>query len=212
MSLGVPIEYPVDYKINRSNGTAKPIYADEGSRVSVQFKKVLRPNIQKMLKTGREEFTEEILLVKKKRGSSTSPSSRATEQDKRTYREEWELFKRRESGDHGSSITKLYGIRPTDIDYLVQVGIYTIEELVSADEEVTAQLDGGEVLLKLANIWLEARAREQENKNAVAMVASLNQKVQQLEKELAAATAKKPRAKRKPRAKVLKEESNNDSC
>ena len=197
--MEVPLEMPIDYVVNKQNGTAKPVYEGANSRVRAYFKKIKTPDLQKMLVTGKEEFKEAILLVKIKRGSTNKPTKIATEADKRIYKKEWQAFLNNEQGGSESRLQDLYGIRPNDIAALYEYDITTIDELADADPNLINNIPGGPELHQFAVIWRQTRAKEEENKNAIVLVEGYRKRNEELEAELAELRAqqKPERSRRK---------------
>lgn len=204
MSNSVPMEFPVDY-VENGDGTMKPVYKDEGSRLRVYFRQVKRPDTQKMLETGKEEWFEEILLYKKVKGSTNIPASRATAADKRIYRREWEAFQRGQGSEGSNLLSDLYGIKPHDLHTLRSLEIGTIEELASTPDEVLQGVDGGLDLKDLANIWIRTRTGEAENTKAIVVAASYKKEntelLAEIERLKAKLEPKKTKAKAKAKAK-----------
>ena len=204
--VNVPMELPVEYHEN-GDGTCRAIYADRGSRLKVRFKKITRLDRNETLRTGVETYVEELVLIKKKKGSTNTPVSKATEADKRAYKREWDAYLRGESGEHGDSLSDLYGMRPQDLNPLRAAGIHTIQGLIDADETQLSGVDGHQDLQELARIWLKARQKEEENKNAIILVETYKARTSELEKENQALQAKleevtKPKKRGRPK-KVL---------
>ena len=202
--VGIPMEFPVDY-IENGDGTARPVYANQNSRLRVQFKKVVRPDVKKMLDTGEECFLEEVLLVKRVKGDTNSPVSKATEDDKRRHRAEWEEFRRGEGGSNGHPLFELYGMRAKDVSFFASNGIYTIEQLIEAEPSQLAEIEGGFDLQELARIWVKARKKEDDAKNALEVLEEYKKKTEELEEkclklEAQLSRAKKARAKAKAKA------------
>lgn len=189
MSQSVPMEFPVDY-LENGDGTMKPVYKDQDSRLRVYFRKVKKPDLVKMLQTGKEEWVEEVLLYKKIKGSTNIPVSRATEADKRIYRREWDQYLKGQKNESGNSLSDLYGIRAHDIAPLHDVGIDTIDQLIEAPDELLQQIDGGLDLKELAKIWAKTRQVEQENTQAIVIASTYRKKSEELEEKIAELEAK----------------------
>lgn len=183
MNARVPMEYPVDY-IENGDGTMRPVYANADSRLRVYFRKIKRPDTQRMLETGEEVFTEEVLIFKKVKGSTNIPAARATEADKRRYRREWDAFQKGQGSEESNALSDLYGIRAYDIQTLNSIGIDTIQKLYDAEPELLEGVEGGEDLRKLAGIWLRSRKTEVENAKAVVVVASYKARNEELQAEI----------------------------
>lgn len=183
MTIAAPLEFPIDY-IEKPDGTARAVYKDQDQRVSVRFIKRKRPDVTKMLVTGKEEWIEEIILLKKARGSSNVPASRATEADKKRYRKEWEAFQKNEIGKTGYNLADVYGIRNSDIEYLASLDISTIEELIDADDSLLSDMPNGVEIKQLARVFKSSRDREEENKSAIVLVETYKKKTSELEAEV----------------------------
>lgn len=200
----VPMEMPIDYVVN-GDGTAKPIYADADSRVSVTFKRVRRPNVQKMLLTGKEEWIDEIVILKKARGSTNVPATKATEADKRRFAKQWQAFERNEKGAAADgSLHDIYGITSQDVAYLKSMDVHTIQEVIDADESILAGLRNGEELRQLAKIWQQRHEEQKQQAQAVVLVStykkeneSLRAECERLRRELESKPKSRSRASKK---------------
>jgi len=204
--VSVPMEFPIDY-IDNGDGTARPVYANQNSRVRVTFKKIRHLDIRKSLEMNEEVYTDQILLVKRVKGSTNTPTSRVREADKRQYRREWEAFCRGESGEYGNSLSDLYGIKPQDLQYLRVAGIYTIEELSEARDDILEDIDGGLELKQLAHVWIKSRKQEEDQKNAIVIAetykirsSELEEENKRLREELSALN--KPKKRGRPKKKI----------
>jgi len=183
MTIAAPLELPIDY-VEKGDGTMRAVYADQDKRVSVRFTKTRRPDVAKMLHTGKEEWIDEIILLKKARGSSNVPASRATEADKKRYRKEWDAFLRNETGKTGYGLADVYGIRHGDIEALASLDITTVQELIDADDSLLVDMPNGVELKQLATVFKSARDKEEEQKSAIILVETYKKKASELEAEV----------------------------
>ena len=91
-------------------------------------------------------------------------------------------------------------------------GIYTIQELIDADERQLDGIEGIDDLQELARIWAKTRGREKEEKLAITLVETyktrnetLEQENLRLKEELEAQN--KPKRRGRPRKKDLEGEN-----
>lgn len=182
MSGANVFEMPIDYIAN-GDGTGRPVYADASSRVRVVFDKEYIPNEAEMLRTGKEVLKENILIRKFVRGDTNAPAARATEDDKRYYKKEWEAFLRKESQDGTQPVSNLYGIRSKQVAHLAYLNIYTIQDLDRVPLEVIQEVDEAERLKSLARVWVEARSSEEESASALVVAETYKQRSAELEEE-----------------------------
>jgi hypothetical protein len=151
---------PVDY-VPDGKGGGRAVYDNENSRVRVFFKRQYIVDEQKILETGNEAdgIREEILIFKKVRGDTNVPSAVVKDYHKKEFPREWEAFQRG-NGDNGVPLTKLYGIHPRSVAHLRHLDIYTIEELLAADEEKVKAVPDIDKIRTLAGIFTRTRESE----------------------------------------------------
>lgn len=185
-------ELPVDY-IPNGDGTGKPVWNPETSRVRVQFSLHKTLDRPETLRQGKQIFKERLVILKQAYRDTNIVADLATEIDRQRYSKEYKVFSDRERGDLGEPVSHLSGVLPAQVAQLHYYGVYTVEQLAELDAEQLANIDGGAELQQLAKIMLK------DSDSSIIVVEEFKKRTEELELELAEAKREIRALKKKPK-------------